>query len=110
MSKSGNVRWKTEIPKKLYYKINKYVKTYGVPRSYFINYGADALSLKYKYNQDFPDPDILYRFSAEDEAKLVPWEVVLPDDEARGYDEFIKWYGVTGRDVLAAALYAFSGD
>lgn len=105
MKQDGTVVWKTKIPKKLYNKINYYLKKYGDTREYFLNYGIDYLQLKYSYNHDFPDPETLYRFNKEDEAALVTWQVRISEHDAISYDNFISWYGITGRDALAAALY-----
>ena len=109
MKQNGDVIWKTKIPKKLYNKIGYYLKMFNTPRELFLNWGVDYLQLKYKYNQEFPDPETLYRFNNEDEAALVSWQVKIDERDAKSYDEFIKWQGVTGRDVLAAALYAERG-
>jgi len=97
--------WRTKIPKKLYNKIKYYLSSYGVSRDYFLSCGVDNLQLKFNYNADFPDADELYRFDEKAEADLVTWQVKISVFDAENYEKFRKWYDLSGRDLLAAALY-----
>ena len=107
MNTYGTVFWKTKIPKKLYNKINYNLNKYGSNRADFLDLGIDYLQLKYSYNQDIPDLETLYRLSENDEANLVTWQARVSECEAQGYNQFMSWHDITGRDVLATALYHF---
>lgn len=107
MNNYGTVVWKTKIPKKLYNKINYNLNKYGGNRANFLDSGIDYLQLKYSYNQDIPDPETLYRLSKEDESNLVSWQARISKREAQSYSEFMNWHDITGRDILATALYHF---
>lgn len=107
MNKYGTVVWKTKIPRKLYNKIKYNLNKYGGKRADFLDSGIDYLQLKYSYNQDIPDPDTLYHLSEKDEANLVTWQARISEREAQNYNQFMSWHNITGRDVLATALYHF---
>ncbi|MDE6667779.1 MAG: hypothetical protein K2K38_05470 [Clostridia bacterium] len=111
MKNPDTVIWKTQIPKKLYNKIKYYFKQFGGSRADFLDFGIDALVIKYQFHhyEVIPEPEILYRFSEEDEANLVGWQVAIGENVVRGYNDFMMRYGLTGRDVLAAALYQNRG-
>jgi len=104
------VNWKLIIPKKLYNKVKYYLNTYGngIDRDYFFNTGIDELSLKNEYNQDFPEPQYLYRFSDEEEADLITWQFRVTKRELKWYKEVMTRYGYSARDALAAALYYYN--
>ncbi len=105
------VNWKLKIPKKLYNKVKYYLNAHGcgIDRDYFFNTGVDELTLKNEYNQDFSEPQYLYRFSDEDEANLVTWQFRVGKRSLKCYKEFMAWYGYSARDVLAASLYYYKG-
>lgn len=110
LDNSDTVNWKLKIPKKLYNKVKYYLKAHGggIDRDYLFNTGIDELSLKNEYNQDFPEPQYLYRFSDEEEADLTTWQFRVSKRNLKGYKEFMTRYGYSARDVLAAALYYYN--
>ena len=105
MKDNNHVIWKIKIPKRLKNKINYYIKKAEMDREYFFNTGTDFLGLRHMERYDTPEPKNMYRFSEKDEAELVTWQLVLTEGEAEGYKKFIEYYGVSERDILAAALY-----
>lgn len=105
MKNGYGVIWKIKIPKKLKNKINYFINKHGIDREYFFNTGTDFISQRHMERYDTPEPKDIYRFSEKDEAELVTWQLELTESEAKGYKKFIGHYGVSERDILAAALY-----
>lgn len=105
MIKYDTIVWNVAIPKKLYNKVNYYLKSHGLSRDYFFNCGVDILDRTFRNRIDFPDPTKLYRFGGAEEADLVAWQFSPSSDEEKWYLDFIDEFGYDGRDVLAAALY-----
>ena len=105
MQRNYSVIWKIKISKKLKNKINYHLNKFEVSRADFFDVGIGFIEQRHKVPYDAPDPKDMYRFNEKDEAEKVTWQVELAEWNATKYKKFMEWYGVSERDVLAAALY-----